>query len=307
MVEIKNLVKTFGAIRAVDNLSLNVKRGEIFGLLGLNGAGKSTTMRCMLNLIKPDAGEMFFFGMNVNENRNLILSKIGCLIEKPDHYNYLSAWQNLLLSAKLYGRHPDKKEMESVFELVGLQGKEKQKVKTFSQGMKQRLGIANTLIHDPELIILDEPTNGLDPQGIIDLRNLILKLKTERNKTIILSSHILSEIEMIADSIAIIHKGRNMIAGKMNELLSGNEVVVDIESDSSDKILNNIADSNIIKSIHKADHQKLSAKINKQDIPTLHKLIAETDATIFHFNTRNKLEDYFLKLTHSDEQPAFHN
>lgn len=307
MVEIKNLVKTFSDIRAVDNLTLTVNRGEIFGLLGLNGAGKSTTMRCMLNLIKPDAGEMFFFGMNMTGNRNLVLSKIGCLIEKPDHYNYLTARQNVILSARLYGRNPEKKEIESVFELVGLQGKENQKVKTFSQGMKQRLGIANTLIHDPELIILDEPTNGLDPQGIIDLRNLILKLKNERNKTIILSSHILSEIEMIADSIAIIYKGKNMIAGKMNELLSGNEVVIDIESNSSEKILKKISDAHFIQSINKIDDQKLSVKIEKEHLSIMHKMIAETDAIVYHFNTRNKLEDYFLKLTHFNEQPVFHN
>ncbi len=301
MVEVKNLVKIFGETLAVDHLNMEVKEGEIFGMLGLNGAGKSTTMRCMLSLIKPDAGTISFFGKNIKTHREFILRNIGCLIERPDHYNYLSAQNNVKLTSRLYGHNPSTKEIEAIFELVGLKGKETHLVKTFSQGMKQRLGIANTLIHNPKLILLDEPTNGLDPQGIIDLRNLILRLKSEFKKTIILSSHILSEIEMIADSLVIIHKGKNMIQGKMSELLSEKEIAVDIETDDSEKLITQMKEKDVVISIQKIDTRNISVKINKTDLNLLHQLTTKSGEPIYHFNTRNKLEDYFLKLTQTHD------
>lgn len=307
MVEISNLVKTFGQFTAVDNLSMQVNEGEVFGMLGLNGAGKSTTMRCMLSLIKPDSGQIKFFGKNISTDRNYILGKIGCLIEKSDHYNYLSAHKNLLLSSKLSRYIPTQKEIDFVFELVGLKGREHQQVKTFSQGMKQRLGIANTLIHNPSLIILDEPANGLDPQGIIDLRNLILRLKNEWKKTIILSSHILSEIELIADSMVIIHKGKNVVQGKTNDLLSGNEVVVEVEVDDSSKVEELI--SKVLPTLPSKiiDLKKISIKMQKSDLNQLHRELVNKGINVYNFTTRNKLEDYFLKLTHENEQPVFNS
>jgi ABC-type multidrug transport system ATPase subunit len=153
----------------------------VFGFLGPNGAGKSTTIRTMLSLIRPTGGELKLFGKNLLSDRNYILGKIGCIVEKPDFYKYLSAEKNIELFARLSGVTVTKSKVHQIIEFVGLKGREKDKLDGFSHGMKQRLGIAQTLIHDPELIILDEPTTGLDPQGIIDIRNLILQLKKERH------------------------------------------------------------------------------------------------------------------------------
>jgi ABC-type multidrug transport system ATPase subunit len=225
IVSIRQLVKTFGTFNAVNHLDMDVEAGEVFGLLGLNGAGKSTTLRCLLSLIKPTSGQIKVFGYDIQKDRNKILSQIGCLVEKPDHYTFLSAQQNLQLQAGYYGIHPSKSDIENLLERVGLRTRPNQPVKTFSQGMKQRLGIACTLLHNPPLIILDEPANGLDPQGIIDLRHLILSLKNAYGKTVILSSHLLSEMEMIADSMVIVHKGQNKIQGRVADLLSEDDII----------------------------------------------------------------------------------
>ena len=194
IVEVKNLVKNYGSFCAVKDVSFDVYQNDVFGFLGPNGAGKSTTIRTILSLISPSSGTINLFGKPLVDNRNYILSKIGCIVEKPDFYKYLSAQKNLELFARVSGNNISKSRISELIEFVGLNGREKDKVSGFSHGMKQRLGIAQTLLHDPELIILDEPTTGLDPQGIIDIRNLILQLKNEKNKTVIISSHILSEI-----------------------------------------------------------------------------------------------------------------
>src|ERR1051326_2344924 len=197
ILSIKDLHKSYGHFKAVDGLNFDVYRGDVFGFLGPNGAGKSTTIRMMLSLIRADRGQISVFGRSLQKERNYILKRVGCIVEKPDFYKYLSAERNIEYFAKLSGAQVSKKKIHEVLDFVGLKGREKDKVKGFSHGMKQRLGIAQTLIHDPDLIILDEPTTGLDPQGIIDLRNLILRLKNEHHKTVVLSSHTLSEIEFI--------------------------------------------------------------------------------------------------------------
>jgi ABC-type multidrug transport system ATPase subunit len=211
IVEINHLSKLFGKLRAVDDVSFDVYQGDVFGFLGPNGAGKSTTIRAMLSLITPTSGEIMLFGKELRKNRNFILSRIGCIVEKPDFYQYLSAEKNLEIFARVSGSSVSRSRIHEMIEFVGLRGREKDKVGHFSHGMKQRLGIAQTILHDPDLIILDEPNTGLDPQGSIDIRNLILQLKNERNKTILLSSHILSEIELIANRMVIIAKGKTIV------------------------------------------------------------------------------------------------
>ena len=226
IIEVKNLVKHYGNFKAVEEVTFDVYKGDVFGFLGPNGAGKSTTIRTILSLIKPTAGEIRLFGKELSKNRNYILSKIGCIVEKPDFYLYLSAQKNLEIFGRVSGTNIIQNNIHQMLEFVGLKGREKDQVSGFSHGMKQRLGIAQTLLHNPQLIILDEPTTGLDPQGIIDIRNLILQLRNEQNKTVVLSSHILSEIELIANRMVIINKGKTIVQGSVADLLNQNDVIV---------------------------------------------------------------------------------
>ena len=180
LLRVNHLHKSFGSFYAVNDLSFSVNKGDIFGFLGQNGAGKSTTIRMILTLIAPTSGHIEIFGKNLSEKRKEVLSQVGAVIERPDLYKYLSAYENLQLFARMSALKLSKHELMQQLDLVGLADRCDSKVKTFSQGMKQRLGIAVALVHNPEFIILDEPTNGLDPQGIADIRNLILKLSHEK-------------------------------------------------------------------------------------------------------------------------------
>ncbi|MFI5135705.1 MAG: ABC transporter ATP-binding protein, partial [Chitinophagales bacterium] len=281
IIQIQKLSKTFGALHAVQDLHLEVFQSDIFGFLGPNGAGKSTTIRMMLSLIRPDAGEIFIFGKKLQEHRNEILKKIGCIIESPDFYLYLSAEKNLELFGKLSGIIPEKKKIYELLELVGLKGREKDKVKTYSHGMKQRLGIAQTLIHDPELIILDEPTTGLDPQGIIDVRQLILRLKNDFGKTIFLSSHLLHEIELISTRMAIINKGKTVAQGNVSELLSSQDLILSVEVSDGQKTKAVIAASGWQEKLKTTTNSHLDFNISKNEIPELNKFLNDRGIEIF--------------------------
>lgn len=211
IIQVNQLSKHYKDIKAIDDLSFSVNQGEIYGFLGQNGAGKSTTIRMLLTLIEPTRGNIEIFGFDLLTHRKEILRQVGAIIEKPDLYKYLTALENLSIFAKFSGIRPTQKQLLEQLEMVGLKNRVNSKIKTYSQGMKQRLGIAVALIHDPKLIILDEPTNGLDPQGIADMRNLILRLSKDYGKTIFVSSHLLSEIEIIADRMLILDKGKKLL------------------------------------------------------------------------------------------------
>jgi ABC-2 type transport system ATP-binding protein len=296
IIEVKNLVKHYGKFHAVEDVSFDVYRGDVFGFLGPNGAGKSTTIRTMLSLISPTSGELKLFGKNLLTDRNYILSRIGCIVEKPDFYKYLSAQKNLEIFARLSGVAADKKKVHEILDFVGLKGREKDKVSGFSHGMKQRLGIAQTLIHDPELIILDEPTTGLDPQGIIDIRNLILQLKNERNKTVLLSSHILSEIELIANRMVIINKGKTIVQGSVSELLNGQELIVSFNVDNVEKAIQLLNGNNVTIDKESIQGNNLLLHIAQEHIPKINRLFCDNNVNVFSIETKRKLEDYFLKL-----------
>ena len=219
VLEVSGLYKSFGEIKAVDGLSFTVNQGDIYGLLGVNGSGKSTTLRLILSLISPDAGTIRINGEKLNGNNLGLRRNIGALIERPDFYHYLTSYRNLEILMKYSGLHPSGKVIGDTLKLVGLEKFKDKKVRIFSQGMKQRLGIAQSIIHNPELIVLDEPANGLDPQGMVDIRNLIVRLNKEFGKTIILSSHLLREIEMIANRMLIMDAGKAIAEGSVKDLL----------------------------------------------------------------------------------------
>jgi ABC-type multidrug transport system ATPase subunit len=296
IIEVTNLSKLFGKIRAVEDVSFDVYKGDVFGFLGPNGAGKSTTIRAMLSLITPTSGEIRLFGKELRSNRSFILSQIGCIVEKPDFYQYLSAEKNLEIFARISGSTVPRMKIPEMIDFVGLKERGKDKVGSFSHGMKQRLGIAQALLHDPELIILDEPTTGLDPKGIIDIRNLILQLKNERNKTIVLSSHILSEIELIANRMVILNKGNTVAQGNVTELLNQQELVVTFQVDQPDKAIQLIDQKfpGIPVSLSGSDLLQLS--IAHQIIPEVNRWLLENNINVYGIEAKRKLEDYFLKL-----------
>jgi ABC-2 type transport system ATP-binding protein len=296
IVEVKKLVKNYGDFCAVRDVSFDVYQNDVFGFLGPNGAGKSTTIRTVLSLISPTSGTIKLFGKSLTDNRNYILSKIGCIVEKPDFYKYLSAQKNLELFARISGSAITKKRISELIDFVGLAGREKDKVSGFSHGMKQRLGIAQTLLHDPDLIILDEPTTGLDPQGIIDIRNLILKLKNEKNKTVIISSHILSEIELIANRMIIINKGKTIVQGDVAELLNSQEIIVAFKVDNIEKAAQLIKQSVFINCQTELLDSSILIHTSTENIAGINKLFCDNGINVSSIETKRKLEDYFLRL-----------
>jgi len=299
LIEVTQLCKKFDQFTAVDDLSFTINKGDVFGFLGENGAGKSTTIRMLLTLIKPTSGEIKFFGKNLEQNRKEILKEVGAIIEKPDLYKYLTAYDNLNLFAKMSGLKLSKNILMTQLDLVGLADRSNSKVNTFSQGMKQRLGIAVALVHNPALIILDEPTNGLDPQGIADIRNLILKLSRERGKTILVSSHLLSEIEIIANRMLIIHKGKKIVEGSVNSLLDPSKTIIKLETGDNHTAFQLLAKSIWCDSI-KMNENKIQLEMDKKEIPSLVRYLTERNTEIYLIQPLNSLEDYFLNLTKSE-------
>jgi len=302
IIEVRGLTKKFRNLTAVDNLDLNVYHGDVFGFLGPNGAGKSTTIRMLLSLIKPTSGEMKIFGKSITKDRKEIFSKIGAIVEKPDFYLYLSAYKNLEILGKLSGADTSKKKIMEMLELVGLEKRFKSKVKTYSHGMKQRLGIAQALLHDPELIILDEPTTGLDPQGMKEIRDLIIYLSREKGKTIFLSSHILHEVELIATRMIILNKGKTQVEGTVEELLKSDKVMVTFEVD---KILEaqNVVNESLWKESYKVTMKnELKFELTKDEITGLNKFLVEKGFAVSAIIPVRSLEDYFLKITEGGEK-----
>ncbi|MEJ7609943.1 MAG: ABC transporter ATP-binding protein [Ferruginibacter sp.] len=299
LLEVKNLSKIFKEVRAVNDLSFTVNSGDVYGFLGQNGAGKSTTLRMLLKLIQPTSGEIYFSGKNIMNDGNAMLRETGAVIEKPDLYKFLSAYDNLSIFAKLSGIKPTRALIMDQLHTVGLAERAQSKVKTFSQGMKQRLGIAVALVHSPKLVILDEPINGLDPQGIADMRNLILNLSREEGKTVIISSHLLSEIEIVANRMIIIHKGKKIAEGNVAELLDPSHTILDIDTTNNPAAAAILLKSSWAPQINDTTDQ-IRMRMNRNDIPALVSFLQENNISLLALQPRHSLEDYFLSLTNRE-------
>ncbi|MFH1196674.1 MAG: ABC transporter ATP-binding protein [bacterium] len=302
IIEVAGLTKKFKSLVAVNNLNLNVHRGDVFGFLGPNGAGKSTTIRMLLSLIKPTAGDIKIFGKPLNENRKEILRKIGAIVEKPDFYLYLSAYKNLEILGQIVGTDTSKKRIMELLELVGLEKRYKSKVKTFSHGMKQRLGIAQALLHEPELIILDEPTTGLDPQGMKEIRDLIIHLSREKGKTVFLSSHILREVELIATRMIIISKGSAIVEGKVTDLLDSDTLRVTVGAVNFNDALAVISNSHYSEYVKEKAQNEIILSLHKDELPGLNKYLVENGIQVNSLIPARSLEDFFLKITEASGQ-----
>ncbi len=293
VIETKNLSKKYGNSTVVDNINLHLPKGKIYGLLGRNGAGKTTTMKMMLKLIKVTQGNINLFGEDFR-NKNLY-KKIGSIIETPGFYQNLTARDNLNLLAKLHG-NISKKEIQEALEIVGLHTEEKKTFSNFSLGMKQRLGIAAAIMHSPELLILDEPINGLDPIGISEIRSFLLRLSHEKGVTIFISSHVLSEIEQIADVIGVMNNGKLVEEVNILELQDKLKHYIEITvSDTclAEKVLKDnfsIKDYSIIdNNIYIYDSNKNIGEINKS--------LVENNIFVTKLNPcKETLEAYFENL-----------
>ena len=303
VLQTKSLTKRFKKLVAVDNLDLIVYRGDVFGFLGPNGAGKSTTIRMLTSLIYPDSGEIFLFNEKLSPTNKNVLRRVGAIVESPDFYLYLTAYKNLEILARIYGINPTRKQIMEILEFVGLANRWNSKVKTFSHGMKQRLGIAQALLHNPDLIILDEPTTGLDPYGMKEIRDLIVQLAKEKGKTVFLSSHLLYEIEQVANRMIIINNGKKIIEGNVKDLLDTKNAVYIFDVSDLNKSIQLLNEKNLIKDVdYQIDNNKL--KILSQKIPAyeLNKLFVASGIDVYSFKPQRTLEEFFLEITQGKKQ-----
>ena len=293
----KQLTKKYGDVTAVENINLNVKKGRIYGLLGRNGAGKTTIMKMVLGLISISSGEVEIFGKQLEGNKKDIYTRIGSIIETPSFYSYLTGTENLEIFSRLRGTIK-KNAVKGALEVVGLPYEDKKPFSSYSLGMKQRLGIANAILNDPEILILDEPTNGLDPVGIVEIREFLQTLCHEQGKTIIISSHILSEISLLANDIGIIHDGHLLKEISMNELEERNKKYIEIK-------VNNVPMAtqlleNVMKCKNYSVTDKSCIEIYDEDLDTeeiANCMVSHGVGLSSLYFKHETLEDYFTSLT----------
>lgn len=295
VLETEDLTKRFGRRVAVDDLSMRVERGNIFGFLGQNGAGKSTTIRMALGLVRPTSGRVRLLGHDMAKHPLRALARTGAIVETPAFYEGYSGLQNLRLLAAMSGG-ADQKRINQVLDIVGLRARAHDKVRVYSHGMRQRLGIAQALLPAPEVIILDEPTDGLDPQGIHEVRALIRRLRDELNLTVLLSSHLLNEVEQTCDRVAIIDHGRLLYQGTIEALIDKEKTVkltVD-RLDEAYKILT--ADPALV--VSRNGTQSLYVKMADDRIADVNRLLVERGIRVMELSPqRETLEQVFLRLT----------
>jgi ABC-type multidrug transport system ATPase subunit len=288
------LSKRFGKRFAVRNLDVEVLRGDIYGFLGPNGAGKSTTIRMVLSLITPTSGTVTLFDRDAARDRS-VFARVGGLVEKPDFYLYLSGRRNLEIVAALYGHVPTAR-IDEVLRLVGLFDRAGDRVKAYSHGMKQRLGIAQALLANPDLLILDEPTNGLDPQGMKEVRDLILALNRDQGMTIFLSSHLLNEIEQVATRMCILHQGELVVQGAVRELLSRERITVRVYTDAPAAARERLAALAGVTDL--AEHEDhVSCAMPEAVLASANAALVQAGIAVSGFVPRRSLEDYFLSIT----------
>jgi len=294
-IETVGLTYNFGNQTVVKDLSLQVPQGSIYGFLGPNGAGKTTTIKILLNLLQSPADQVFIFGKEINSNRIASLKRMGALVEQPAIYTHLTGKENLINRCMLLGIK--KTKAAEMLSLVGLTEAANKKAGKYSLGMKQRLGIALALISDPELLLLDEPTNGLDPNGIIEIRNLMIDLTTKHGKTILVSSHLLAEIERTATHVGIINKGALLFQGTISELQSLSKPLVKIETNNQAAAGNILATAGA--EIVQQDENTVAVTFKgKEDMGNLNTLLVQNGITVYSISKERKdLENLFLDIT----------
>lgn len=292
ILEITNLRKKYSDVLALDSLSLKVEKGQIFGLLGPNGSGKTTTLAILLGALNATSGSFSWFGNGTKDDNR---KNIGALLETPNFYPYLNPIDNLIVVAKIKGMTDYMGRIEEVLTRVNLWERKQSKFKTFSLGMKQRLAIASALLNNPDVLVLDEPTNGLDPQGITEMRALILEIAKE-GKTIIIASHILDEIEKICTHVAILRKGKLLEVGPMNQIMSQEQLFL-IKSADMNQLKQLITDSSDMKLISEKEGEFLISAGNITDGADLNKQLAQQGIYVSGLREyRKNLETIFIEI-----------
>jgi ABC-2 type transport system ATP-binding protein len=291
IVELKNLSKTIKGKKIIHDLNLALYPGQITGFLGPNGAGKTTTIRMMVGLMKPTSGEVFIDGQSVQSHFEEAISKVGVIVENPEMYKYLSGYKNLEHFARM-NKNVTKERIDEVIRQVGLEKRIREKVSTYSLGMRQRLGLAQALLNKPKFLILDEPTNGLDPAGIREFRNYLRKIAEEEGVAVFVSSHLLSEIELMCDRIAVIQNGKLI---DMREMKNDDQSHYYIETEQNANITTVFADSGIVFEQHE---KGWLVQAEKTQIPAIVQSLVANDINIYAVNPYHKtLEDQFLEMT----------
>lgn len=290
ILETSQLSKSYGSIRAADGISLSVEKGTAFALLGPNGSGKTTTLGIVMSVLKPDSGSYKWFG---KEAEPATYRRIGALIEVPNFFNYLSLRRNLEVVARIRGT--DIEDINRVLDETGLLKRASSRFDTLSLGMKQRLALAATLLGNPEVLVLDEPANGLDPEGIAEVRNLIVEQK-EKGKTIIMASHILDEVEKVCNHVTILKKGKTLASGKVNELLLTDNIIV-IDSVNNDLLMKGLLEKGLVKSAEIKDRMLEIVPASGLSSGLINKYAAEKEIVINQLYVRKStLEEQFLEL-----------
>jgi len=299
VVQTEHLTKCFGKLVAVDDLNLEVRKGEVFGFLGPNGAGKSTTMGMMLGLIAPTSGTVELFGLNIQSYLPKILQRIGAVTESTGFYPYLSGKDNLDYIARITGGISSRR-VEEVLELVELSSREKDKFSNYSLGMKQRLAIACALLNDPEFIVLDEPTNGLDPAGMKEIRELIIRLGQE-GKTIFLNSHLLHEVEQVCQRVAIIKQGKVITQGLVKDLMK-KEDTLQIKVTEPERAMTVLKNIDWITSIARED-DKLLIGVKAEKYAEISSVLAKESIFVTEMRAKeDTLEEFFLEMTEGENK-----
>jgi len=290
-IRLEGITKKFRRIHALKGITLEIPTGQVFGFLGPNGAGKTTAIRIMLDLVRPTAGNVYLFGQHVRREHN-VLRRVGAIAEGPAFYPYLSAWRNLEVIARTANRY-DPAQIKALLDRVGLANRAHQRVRTYSLGMKQRLGVAAALITNPDILILDEPTNGLDPAGMQEIRQLIREESTQRGRTVFLSSHLLNEVEQVCDRVAIIHRGEVLREGAVSALLSSGTRLY-LEGTPHDTLVAALSERWQVA----PEGNGVTLAAAPEDAPAIVRTLVERAVDVYQVVVhRQSLEEFFLDVT----------
>lgn len=299
VIETSILTRRYGNLVAVDKLNLNVPRGSVYGFLGPNGAGKTTTIRMLLGIIRPDEGQVRLFGMLLQQHRIPLLQRVGALVETPSLYPHLTGYENLEVTQKLIGAQCE--QIARALAIVKLERDAHRRVREYSHGMRQRLGLALALLNKPELLILDEPTNGLDPVGMREMRELIRRFPTEYGVTVFLSSHLLNEVEQVATHVGVIHRGHLLFQGTLSELQAQQQKRIRLSVSQPNRAMRILTQAGWTVQ-HEGDHLVVMA--NGQDAAAdINNLLVRQEVKVFGFDLEQpSLEEVFLRLTNTDAE-----